>query len=538
MRNAIPALDKTFFQPALAASLTSLDLSGNKRIRLHGDAFSAMANLKELKLMDCELDSLDEALFDRLASLESLNLHSNKLNQLPAGLFKNLTSLRSLVLRNNPFEGLPQGVLDPLVSLEELELGYNYFRSLPPNLIGGNIKLKRFEFHVNGGFCPPQRPGCEVPAIRLNLTGSLFANPSLEVIKMLHVALVGTVPENLFRGCTGLRNVTIQSAHIERLPEGLFTDMPNLELIDLAGNKLTSLSAGTFSGLPKLKSLRLLANQISQIDSNTFSGLTSLEVLQLHQNRIKEISGDLFRDLSRLETLHLHQNLIETIHPAALATNGQLRSLDLAYNNITMDQSRQRNSRFLSGQAFESLAVLNLTFNNISYLEESLLANFLNLRVLNLSHNAFFEINILDMAFVKNSLLTLDLSFNQITTFSMEATPEAAFVFNTSSAYVLLLEENPLRCDCFLSDLRQKVTDELVSVVGDKIQLVNADRLRCGPTSPASLVGRPLATVRYKELNCVFPSPVLRDSCPNACACAYNRYYDEAGLHINLKNVP
>jgi hypothetical protein len=128
------------------------------------------------------------------------------------------------------------------------------------------------------------------------------------------------------------------------------------------------------------------------------------------------------------------------------------------------------------------------------------------------------------MAFIKNVRLTLDLSHNQIETFSLEATPEALFIYNTSSVYGLRLGGNPLRCDCYLSELRQKVAEELESVISDKIQLEDGDHLTC---SSGRLAGRRLATVRYKELSCVFPSPVLRDPCPNDCACAFNRYYDE-----------
>jgi Leucine-rich repeat (LRR) protein len=509
MRNAIPALDQTFFESALAASLASLDLTGNKGIRLHDNAFAALVNLKELKLIDCELAGLSEGVFDPLMRLEILNLYSNSLKELPAGLFKNLAALKTLSLRNNQFESLPLGIFDNLTSLEELELGNSFFRTLPPNLLVNNLKLKRVEFLVNGRFCPPQRPGCEAAALKLNLTGSLFNNPSLEVVKMLHVPLVD-LTGGLFSNCGNLRNLTVQSAYIERLPAGLFEQTPLLELIDLAGNKLTNISSGTFTGLTNLRTLRLLSNRIATIDSNAFSGLVGLEVLQLHQNQLLEIGGALLRDLTRLEILHLQQNQIQAVHATALATNGKLRVLDLAFNNITLQQGG-RQGRFLAGQVFESLEVLNLTHNNISYLEESLLNNFLQLRFLNLSHNAFSLLNPLDMAFIKNGRLTLDLSFNQIETFSLEASPEAVFIYNTSTEYSLRLGGNPLRCDCYLSELRQKVTDELVSVISDKIQLEDGDQLTCGPASGGQLAGRLLSAVRYKELSCAFPSPVLRD---------------------------
>jgi hypothetical protein len=112
------------------------------------------------------------------------------------------------------------------------------------------------------------------------------------------------------------------------------------------------------------------------------------------------------------------------------------------------------------------------------------------------------------MAFIKNVRLTLDLSHNQIETFSLEATPEALFIYNTSSVYGLRLGGNPLRCDCYLSELRQKVAEELESVISDKIQLEDGDQLTC---SSGRLAGRRLATVRYKELSCVTDTDTLKE---------------------------
>ncbi len=538
MRNAIPQLDQTFFGPDLGVSLVSLDLTGNKGIKLHVNAFSGLTGLKELKLIDCDLTSLSDGLLDPLGNLEILNLYSNALLELPAGIFRNLTRLKTLTLRNNRFEGFPPGLLTPLIMLEELELGYSKFRSLPPRMLSGNTNLKRFEFLVNGLFCPPQRPGCEAAAIKLNLTGSLFGNPNVEVVKLLHVPLTGELQASLFRGCFNLRNVTIQSAYIERLSIGLFAETPLLELLDLAGNRLTSITAGTLNGRNKLKTLRLLANRIATIEPTAFNGLVGLEVLHLHQNQLTDISGDLLCDLTGLETLYLQQNQIRKIQRTALATNGKLRHLDLAFNNISV--SKGSNNGFLSGQVFGSLETLNLTHNNISYLEESLIINFLNLRTLNLSHNAFVAVDPLDLAFSKNGKLTLDLSYNNISSFSLEATPEALFVFNTSYPYSLMLAGNPLRCDCYMSELRQKVTNELVSVISDKIHLADGNQLRCATGDAGNiqqLAGRLLSAVRYKELVCSFPSPVMKDPCPDTCSCTFNRYYDEVTLNCSGRGM-
>jgi Leucine-rich repeat (LRR) protein len=132
------------------------------------------------------------------------------------------------------------------------------------------------------------------------------------VVKMLHVPLA-ELPRDALNNCGNLRNLTIQSAYIERLPAGLFAETPLIELIDLAGNKLANISSSVFTGLTNLRTLRLLANRITAIDSAALRGLSGLEVLQLHQNQLREIGGDLFRDLTRLETLHLYQNQIQAV---------------------------------------------------------------------------------------------------------------------------------------------------------------------------------------------------------------------------------
>jgi hypothetical protein len=57
------------------------------------------------------------------------------------------------------------------------------------------------------------------------------------------------------------------------------------------------------------------------------------------------------------------------------------------------------------------------------------------------------------------------------------------------------------------------------------------------PDPQLCCLGRRLASLGYKELNCAFPSAVMKDSCPNACACAYNRYYDEVTLNCTGRGM-
>jgi Leucine-rich repeat (LRR) protein len=106
-----------------------------------------------------------------------------------------------------------------------------------------------------------------------------------------------------------------------------------------------------------------------------------------------------------LRSLELQENLLTRIGRNTLAACKQLTELNLSSNSIIYDgqvgADGRRQNRFLAAQAFEALEKLDLSYNSISVLDESLKLTFLNLARLDLSHNSFTNFVSDDFKFVK-----------------------------------------------------------------------------------------------------------------------------------------
>jgi Leucine-rich repeat (LRR) protein len=146
-------------------------------------------------------------------------------------------------------------------------------------------------------------------------------------------------------------------------------------------NRIKTIPEGAFSGLSKLSSLRLIHNQITELGDTVFQDLTGLRYLELQENNITRISNRALASCTELTELNLAQN--------SIVYDGQLRA-----------DGTPRNG-FLSSQPFEALVKLNLSYNIISELDESLQNLFLNLVSLDLSHNNFHTFIFEHFKFVK-----------------------------------------------------------------------------------------------------------------------------------------
>jgi len=207
-------------------------------------------------------------------------------------------------------------------------------------------------------------------------------------------------------GLTTLKNFTVQLSQLTEIPPQFFQvcsilqvtsflrpvmtftwmlffvqETLNIEVIDLAGNRIKTLPESVFAGLVKLRTLRLQRNQIT------------------------EVGETVFRDLVNLKNLELHENLLTRIAQNALAACRQLTVLNLARNSLVFDGQVGSDgrilNRFLASQPFEALERLNLSYNAVSELDESLQFNFLNLVSLDLSHNSFTSFILEHFSFIK-----------------------------------------------------------------------------------------------------------------------------------------
>ncbi len=479
-------------------NLKFLDLSGNKGMNLHSGTFQNLTNLITVNLADCDLAELDEDLFLSQTNLTSLNLHSNLLSELKPNIFRNLNSLELLFIKANKLTSLPTGIFDPLKNLTSIDMGFNMYQSLPENIFSKNTKLKDVVFIINGEFCGGGAAECADKVKKIDLPSTLFQNPSIESIKILHVPS-NTIPSDIFKGATNLKNVTIQSSYLEDLPVGLFRDSSSIEKIDFSGNLIRNLTSGVFDGLRSLTTLRLL------------------------KNRITKISDMIFKDLDFLESLELQDNLISKIDRDAFVFLKKLKHLDLSSNSLVYNAGD--GNSFLSSQVFQELVSINLSKNSFSTIEENIVANCLKLEKLDLSYNSFRVLHMIDFNFVKSKKILFDLSYNQIERVPLTPDSRAELSFkNKTESFDLNISGNPFICDCFIIDLKKKFEGTLDTVYDKAFTLVPSQNVNCGPKSHPDLIGKSLQSVDYVDLNCHFPSDLISSKCPNRCGCSWNRF--------------
>ncbi|XP_073002921.1 probable disease resistance protein At1g61300 [Typha latifolia] len=120
MRSEIQELPPIATVPS-SSKLTTLMLSGNRKLRELGDNFGALLALTYLDLSSCGFAHFPKEICG-LAQLRYLNLAYNEMSSLPEEV-GSLVNLKFLILRYNRIRTIPQGVIAKLKSLQVLDLG-------------------------------------------------------------------------------------------------------------------------------------------------------------------------------------------------------------------------------------------------------------------------------------------------------------------------------------------------------------------------------------------------------------------------------
>ena len=235
------------------------------------------------------------------------------------------------------------------------------------------------------------------------------------------------IHETLFKGCGKLVNLTIQHSLIDQLPENLFRDTEAIQLIDFSGNDLSKLEPRLFQSAKNVKKLRFIANNLTRLD------------------------GNLLSTLKKLETFHFHENHLFDLPRRLFGSNKRLSEIDLSHNNIHTWPNNPH--------VFESMIKLNLAHNKLTEIPLAFHINFLSLEVLNMSHNLLGsenpKISPGDLNFLQGTDLHVDLTFNQIGL--VQLWDDRLWPGSTFHGVTLDLRGNPLKCNCWTTELKQKV---------------------------------------------------------------------------------
>lgn len=489
-------------------NLTSLDLRSNN-IKLSSGIFDSLTKLKYLELGHNDIQDLSEGIFKNLNELTQLNLWQNAIQHISKGAFEGLVHLKALDLSANKLEALDVGVFNDLPSLTILHMNSNNLSTLPAKLFETNRNLTTVKFSLNKN-------------MNMVLEDHLFANLSY------------------------LSNVSLDRCRLKSIPDNLFTNSKNLTNIDISYNSLTSLSDILFKDLINLKVLLIHHNNLTFIPNKLFISLSSLEILDLSFNGIDNISEDLFSGLKNLKNLNMANNKLQLIDYNAFSRTNNLVSINLA-NNLLSFSLPTFDDSYGSYSPFKNLPMvkyLNLANNSLINIFADWRLSLLTLKNLDLSHNRIKDVSIHgNLHFLSNNIV-VDLRHNLISRIDLVKAEQMAMQksndqVNGKDVVKILLDDNPLHCDCSAYHFVKYLDGTLNPNVNKMVQLV-ANNLSC--VSPPQLKGVQISKVDPKLLVCSLDHPESATKhCPKECNCDV-RIFDTALIvncsYADLMDVP
>ncbi|CAH0391953.1 unnamed protein product [Bemisia tabaci] len=297
---------------------------------------------------------------------------------------------------------------------------------------------------------------------------SLDKFPALKTL-ILNDNNITAINEADFDGLTSLKSLKINKNRLEILNKTSFRQLKELNVLELMRNRISSISGIKFQGLDNLKVLKLSQNKIKSLPDGAFFGLKNLEILNLDRNALSVISKSWLFGLDSLQSLSISHNRIYKIDDGWEGTQ-TLINLNLSFNEITaiendtfkdlgkLNQLNLNNNHItlIAEAAFNHtpvLETLELNNNFISWTIEDSISFFSSLKrliKLSLVHNLVTSIN--KNAFIGlESLVELDLGNNKLISIDENA-------FSSSPNLKRLhINSTSLLCDCALAWFPQYV---------------------------------------------------------------------------------
>ena len=501
------------------------------------NAFGGMgSNLKKLFIQNCDISQgVDPLAFNGLENLKLLYLIQNFIPDLPKGALKSMTSLVYLNFHDTKLKILPGEVFDALVELKDLDLKFadetslkarhfqnnakvtrlkvgnldgdilakdeqsifhhmtelknvsingRSFSNLSQKLFSTNKKLEAFVWHFDK--CPRSNSKCisKPPSFLKDLT-------SLKTFEITFSLTRGVeLNEDFFWGCKNLQSVVIKRARMKSVPEQLFRDTKNLKYINLTKNMLNDVPLKLLHPIKNLIKFDLSENKLSSIENDHFAKANKLTELKLYKNNIQSISQKSFNSLS------------------------DLKYLDLSNNQIYFNDTSNPSWRYMT-----SLKEMYLQNNkiSISHIPEEFRTTYTQLKVLNLQNNQIGpELQVFpDFNFQASTNLKIDLSNNLIQYLSYETAlshlkPSHGL---TNHDIEIVIEKNPLKCDCLNAELARHLQDVLNSPVTSWFKYTYSRSQDCN-----------LKNITLSRLTCQVPSEAYPGICPVNCTCSYAPY--------------
>lgn len=222
------------------------------------------------------------------------------------------------------------------------------------------------------------------------------------------------------------------------------------------------------------------------------------------------------------------------MHQDSLVGTRSLQILDLHNNHLSfvdMEQAHQDMGKKSPFEHVEQLRVLNLRNNSVFNILADWQTSNLRLEELDLSYNNITYLNHVDLDYL-SEYITVNLSHNAIGEINYSEIDLAILeqIKPVKDKQNIILNNNPLRCNCqsyyFIKLLQSEVYSRKLKIT--------ADDLQCA--FPPNLAGQSAKELHLKDLVCPLDSPNTKDKrCPANCSCLVRQH--DSVLMLNCSNA-
>ncbi|XP_022641659.1 receptor-like protein 12 [Vigna radiata var. radiata] len=355
-------------------------------------ALMSLHYLQEVRMSFCNLSGPLDPSLARRDNLSIIVLDWNDLSSAVPETFANFKMLTILSLSACQLTGtFPQKIFN-IGTLSVLDLSFNInLQGLFPEFPPGSLHTLTVANTSFSGTVPHS-----IGNMR-NLTELNFCSCRFN----------GTLPNSL-SNLTELSYLDLSFNNFTgRIPSFNFEGLNNLVTIDLSNNSISGSIPSSLFTLPQLKSIIFSHNHFAQLDEFTIVSFSKLDILHLSSNNLLGSFPTSVYQLSRLSVLELSSNKLNgTVHLNKLSELRNLTTLDLSYNNLSVDVNvanadpsyfpsifdlRLASCNLKTFPAFlrnhSTISSLDLSDNHIQGIVPNWIWKLPNLAKLNISHN-------------------------------------------------------------------------------------------------------------------------------------------------------
>ncbi|XP_015782295.1 insulin-like growth factor-binding protein complex acid labile subunit [Tetranychus urticae] len=429
-----------------------------------GRIFGSFFDLERVVITHSQIPAIGEATFWPGGKIRVIDLSHNRIQSIQETDFIGLDQLDELNLADNRISTPPSAPFKHLTNLTSLSIARNRLKTLVPRMF---FQLKKLE--------------------TLNLSG----NP-----------LVAIHPDDI-KDAVKLKRLYLADCQLKRIHSLIYERCNRLKILDLSNNQFNSLAANEFKFLTNLRSLFLDGNQISSLTDYTFNGL-QLDKLTLSRNGMVNLSPCAFCNCS-VTILDLATNRFTVFGPRVLAPLSEsLAILRVANNSHLVDGSTSIENLITPLNRLTRLYLSSVNLDD-SFSTQTFLGSSVTLVYLDLSYNLLINISETLIAPLVN-LEVLNLSFNKMRGLTPVFISTLASLDHLKSVY---LEGSHWSCyRCHISPLKDWLNSQPIPYEST-CQKGTASCVRC--STPSDLYGRHVRDTNEFDLEwCPDPTISLR----------------------------